>query len=429
MLRDKAFEIHEKMVALLWSLFGGREEKAIANFAKRVGWTRGKIYRSRQRKNGFYFWEVIFVLQGLDVSPRWFFSRLFGRGSSLKDFIVEGQLLRQKLKVELPEVELASLRGSRSRSVAARLDELKPIIFTNGEFAERKVWRLVSDAATEGSSDDVLEAVMWLAKAYQYQDKLGHSHACLAWALEAGVGSKVYFEILIAAALLLIDYGDFSDAIEFSDKSLAISVERRTFAGLAQGLAVKAQALWRLARGDEALIALESAIQYAPEDSARLRCAIYHALGLVSEGRGDLEKAEKYATEAVREAPPSVAKGSLYWLLARIAAARRDWVKAEELYRQALDLLAPSSVTTAEAACELALVLYRAGKPGKAGELATSLLSLLKSQKNPVVHGIVSDLALAAVRGVLNQKRVEDALSAIRATPAPMRMALPIDYP
>lgn len=418
-LYRRTFKIGEDMpketelVEALWALFSSKGERTIQSIEKRLGWPENKIHKARRRKNGFYLSEFLEILEAVDAPPAWFFSHALGRTSLVDSFIREGKINISNLGLHIPD--LISPNYSAQRSKCAKLESLKILVHVDAGKVESEAYFLMEEYGARGESRLYVEALALLAKSFMEQDKLDFAQAYLSHALQIVELSdyRSRLNLVLRASQVLMQRGEFCEAVELANSVLIESIERDYSLGVSLALLLGAGGCRRLGHRASAENRLRMARVFLPERSSkecrRVRAAIEHEFGLLYEDLGELEKACRHAKRAMREQGllPGAQTARLFWLLARIAAKRGKLTSAESYYRQALDRVGDSSSTAAQIACELARVFIIGDQMSKAVGLVSGFLRFVNSQENKLVEDTMTDLVLSAFRGVLGLKKVE----------------------
>jgi len=408
----------QEVVDALWRLFEARGDNTIQAVEKRLGLYQNRLHKAKSRRSGLYVSEVLMILEGLGVSPSGFFSSVFGRPEATQQFIREGAKLSRKHLISFPEFPRDDDSFKADPSVIeGRVKQIKSLIPLDCRAAEREAEKAFRSAVEAGCREIALKAAALRSRALLNEDKLERAHVVIAWALEASRGTNLFPEMIRRSARIKLEQGRFLDAVSLANEAIVAASEIGDADGVAAGLLVRASGLRRLGGLEEARKGLNAALDWCSGAVPRIQFAIIHELGLFYEQIGQLAKAEEFANRSLEFGlPPGPDGGRVFWLLARIACDREDYVAADDYYRQALDRVATSPSTATQVACELARMYLLQERRDRATGLACGLLRLIRHGGNRLVRDILNDLSLSALRGSLDLPKIEAALEKLSAT-------------
>lgn len=94
--------------------------------------------------------------------------------------------------------------------------------------------------------------------------------------------------------------GDYEEALKLAENSLAVSEEAGVKKYIAKSLKLKAEALEKMGKMEEAVKSMEKALRWAQQvGNPPLTWQIHHGLGLILEKHGDPQKASEHHAEAL----------------------------------------------------------------------------------------------------------------------------------
>lgn len=179
-----------------------------------------------------------------------------------------------------------------------------------------------------------------------------------------------------------------------------------------------------------------SVIEHQPEGEQKGLCDVYYGLAKIAEANKDFNKANELLSEALKrkqaEGEPDVETANLMVNVAQVYMARRQYPKAKQMLEQALEIektqLGEDSTFVAGTMKNLAIVYYQTGEPRKAEELFKKALDINnRFNASDSLFGAEIMNALAILYG--NEQHFDQALPLATKALAIRKKMLGLDSP
>jgi tetratricopeptide (TPR) repeat protein len=219
-------------------------------------------------------------------------------------------------------------------------------------------------------------------------------------------------DLLQRLSYVVGDRGNYQHALELSRVAESWHVRADDRVGIGKTLADQGGWLHYLGRFRDSIALNEVVLRYLPAELGYNRFGALQVSGLGCLALGDADEAQRYA-ELAEEQAAGVGpwqRMQLKWLQARIAASKRAYDTAEELFRRTTEYFAPlCPVSAALASAELVRVLMLQSRLEESYGLARSILRFVEPLRdNKLASAAMADLwRCANARRGLDLKLVE----------------------
>ena len=389
---------------------------SVARVERDLGLSSGYFKDQRRPERRRFDLRILFrALEALDIDPAEFFSSVLGNADPLMVFLAEGAALRRRRK-RIPRILALEAereeRGDVSRDEQSEeLEALDRLRLDDPELVIRRARRMMPKIA-----DSLVAPLLGVyASACRVAGKSNEAMAVLFRALvlaQEEADPEVVADLMLRAGYVTASRGQAEMALALAERSTLVSTRSGDRVGI--GRALHDQGTWHYHLGHprRALASMRSAVSYLEQGAdsspgrgaARSRFSCLMTLGVMHRGQGELDIAEDYLRQA-REHPREVVGEQLYGKLvalqASIAREAGRYLRAEELYRESLEIFRPiAPYDTALCGLELARIQLRCGNTADAYVTAKGLMPLVEPlEKNPAASAALTELLRVALTG------------------------------
>lgn len=351
--------------------------------------------------------KILFqALDALEIDSSEFFASVLGPADPIKRFKAEAALLSRKKKMPRALVLEAERDEATVEGVLPDLAALDGLRHANPSLAMRRGRALIRRITA--SHLPVLLAIY--ASACRVAGRLEEAQMVLARVLELAEerGDEGQLgDALLRAGYVAAARAEAHDALALAEKATLVFVRSGDLAGIGRALTDQGHWLVHLDRPRRAYQSFLTALEYLPEngDAAlqRNRVSCFSNLGMLHLQLGNLEAAQRYARRA-RENSRGADHAVQGMLVAQQAFFDRRagrYRRAEELFREALDMLQPvSPLDAALCGVELTRVQLQRGKAARARATARALMPLVEPlERTPLAAAALTELLRHALAG------------------------------